>query len=77
MFSPDDVGYILALHRAKQEWDKKAGEVPVGEGFLTFYDYIKEYYGIKISRSSEDDWDPNYTIVDDQKHLMFKLKFGG
>jgi len=48
--------------------------VPVGQGFLTFDDYVREYYGIKLMYDG-DNVSLAYSVVDEQKHLMFVLKF--
>ena len=58
----------------KKEYDALADAVPLGQGFLTFYDYIKEYYGIKM-RMEGDDLNPNYEIIDEKKYTVFLLKF--
>lgn len=60
---------------AKAEYDALAEAVPLGQGFLTFYDYVKEYYGIKIQMDG-DNLMPNYDIVDEKKYTVFLLKFG-
>jgi hypothetical protein len=51
-----------------------AREVPVGQGFLTFYDYVKEYYGVKLMFEG-DDLKLAYTVIDDKKYTVFLLKF--
>jgi hypothetical protein len=38
----------LLEYNSQTEWDQLAAAVPVGQGFLTFEDYIREYYGIKL-----------------------------
>ena len=67
--------YYIRLRRAKAEYDSLAEAVPVGQGFLTFYDYVKEYYGIKMIMEG-DEIGLHYTIIDERKHTMFLLKFG-
>lgn len=69
-----DSGHFLRLARVKDEWDELARAVPVGQGFLTFYDYVKEYYGIKLMYDG-DDLKLEYSIIDDKKYTMFLLKF--
>jgi hypothetical protein len=65
------------LHEAKQEWDRLAEAVPVGQGFLTFDDYVREYYGIKLTVDSYTGGvNVNYDIIDDKKYTVFLLKFG-
>jgi hypothetical protein len=66
---------FTCLHRCKQEWNLLADAVPVGQGFLTFYDYVKEYYGIKLVYDG-DNVSLDYAVVDDKKYTVFLLKFG-
>ena len=70
-----DTEHFIRLKRVKDEYDTLADTVPVGQGFLTFYDYVKEYYGIKLAFEG-DDIQLSYTIVDGRKYTMFLLKFG-
>lgn len=58
----------------KKEYDELANAVPVGQGFLTFYDYVKEYYGIKMQMDG-DHLSPSYEVVNEQKYTVFLLKF--
>jgi hypothetical protein len=67
--------YYIRLRRVKAEWDRLAEAVPVGQGFLTFYDYVREYYGIKMSLEG-DEIGLKYDIIDEKKHTVFLLKFG-
>jgi hypothetical protein len=60
--------------KVKREYDALADAVPVGQGFLTFYDYVREYYGIKMQMNG-DDLSPEYAIVDEKKYTVFLLKF--
>ena len=69
-----DTQHFLRLQRVKTEWDELAREVPVGQGFLTFDDYVREYYGVKLQYDG-DNVSLAYSVVDEQKHLMFILKF--
>lgn len=69
-----DTQHFLRLQRVKNEWDALAAEVPVGQGFLTFNDYVREYYGVKLQYDG-DNVSLAYTVVDEKKHLMFLLKF--
>jgi hypothetical protein len=69
-----DTQHFLRLQRVKNEWDALADAVPVGQGFLTFDDYIREYYGVKLVYDG-DNVSLAYSVVDEQKHLMFILKF--
>jgi hypothetical protein len=63
------------IQQCKQEWDSLAAAVPVGQGFLTFEDYIQEYYGIKLDYDGND-IQLSYTVVDSKKFTVFLLKFG-
>ena len=69
-----DTQHFLRLQRVKNEWDCLAESVPVGQGFLTFDDYVREYYGVKLVYDG-DNVSLAYSVVDEQKHLMFILKF--
>ena len=70
-----DTSHFLRLQRVKNEYDALARDVPIGQGFLTFYDYVKEYYGVKLTYDG-DDLKLEYAIIDEQKYTMFLLKFG-
>ena len=70
-----DTSHFLRLQRVKNEYDTLARDVPVGQGFLTFYDYVKEYYGVKLVYDG-DDLKLDYAIIDDKKYTVFLLKFG-
>jgi hypothetical protein len=63
------------IRQVKQEYDALADAVPLGQGFLTFYDYVKEYYGIKMHMDG-DNLSPNFEVIDDKKYTVFLLKFG-
>ena len=39
-----DTEKFVRLKKCKEEWDWLADAVPVGQGFLTFNDYVREYY---------------------------------
>jgi len=70
-----DSSHFVRLQRVKNEWDDLAQAVPVGQGFLTFYDYVKEYYGVKLEFDG-DNVSLKYTVVDEKKYTVFVLKFG-
>jgi len=70
-----DTSHFVRLQRVKNEWDSLARAVPVGQGFLTFYDYVKEYYGVKLEFDG-DNVSLKYTVVDEKKYTVFVLKFG-
>jgi len=69
-----DTQHFLRLQRVKNEWDALADAVPVGQVFLTFDDYVREYYGVKLQYDG-DNVSLAYSVVDEKKHLMFLLKF--
>jgi hypothetical protein len=69
-----DTAHFLSLQRVKNEYDELARAVPVGQGFLTFYDYVKEYYGVKLVMDG-DNISLDYAVVDDKKYTVFLLKF--
>ena len=70
-----DTQNFLRLQRVKNEYDELAAAVPVGQGFLTFYDYVREYYGIKMTMDG-DNISLDYAILDERKYTVFLLKFG-
>ena len=69
-----DTTHFLRLQRVKNEYDELARAVLVGQGFLTFYDYVKEYYGVKLAFDGED-VSLDYIVVDEKKYTVFLLKF--
>jgi hypothetical protein len=69
-----DTQHFLRLQRVKNEYDALARDVPVGQGFLTFDDYVREYYGIKLQFDG-DNVSLAYSIINEKKYLMFVLKF--
>jgi hypothetical protein len=72
-----DTQNFARLQQAKREWDALAAEVPIGQGFLTFEDYVREYYGIKLTVNHKlSGIDLDYAIVDEKKYTVFLLKFG-
>lgn len=65
------------IQQAKREWDQLAEAVPIGQGFLTFEDYIQEYYGIKLTVNHKlGGIDLDYVVVNQKKYTVFLLKFG-
>ena len=70
-----DTSRFLRLQQVKNEYDALARDVPIGQGFLTFYDYVKEYYGVKLA-FDDDNVSLDYTVVDEKKYTVFLLKFG-
>ena len=69
-----DTQHFLRLQRVKGEYDDLAHTVPIGQGFLTFYDYVKEYYGIKLTMDG-DNVSLDYAVIDEKKYTVFVLKF--
>jgi hypothetical protein len=70
-----DTSHFLRLQRVKNEYDALARDVPVGQGFLTFHDYVREYYGVKLELDG-DNMSLEYAVVDERKYTVFLLKFG-
>ena len=72
-----DTENFVRLRKCKEEWDLLADAVPVGQGFLTFNDYVREYYGVKLSVDSYTGGVClDYDVIDDKKYTVFLLKFG-
>jgi hypothetical protein len=69
-----DTQHFLRLQRVKNEYDALADAVPVGQGFFTFDDYVKEYYGIKLQFDG-DNVTLAYNVINEKKYIMFVLKF--
>ena len=70
-----DTTHFLRLQRVKNEWDELARAVPVGQGFLTFHDYVREYYGVKLEYDG-DNVSLAYSVINEKKYTVFLLKFG-
>jgi hypothetical protein len=70
-----DTSHYQRLIRVKAEYDDLARAVPIGQGFLTFGDYVREYYGIKLQYNG-DNVGLEYAIIDEKKYTVFLLKFG-
>jgi hypothetical protein len=69
-----DTQHFLRLQRVKNEYDELARAVPIGQGFLTFDDYVREYYGVKLEFDG-DNVSLAYSVVNEKKYTMFLLKF--
>ena len=69
-----DTQHFLRLQRVKNEYDALANAVPIGQGFLTFGDYVREYYGIKLQFDG-DNVTLAYSVINEKKYIMFVLKF--
>ena len=71
-----DSGHYICLRRCKEEYDGLAATVPVGQGFLTFTDFVHEWYGVRMVIDTGDGGiGLDYEVVDEQKYLVFVLKF--
>ena len=72
-----DTSHFRRLKLCKEEYDRLAHPVEVGVAFLTFNDYIQEYYGIRLSvADSGEAFGLDYVVLDEQRYVMFVLKFG-
>ena len=72
-----DTSHFRRLKLCKDEYDQLAHAVEVGVAFLTFNDYIQEYYGIRLSvADSGEAFGLDYVVLDKQRYVMFVLKFG-
>ena len=71
-----DSSHYIRLRRCKEYYDQLADAVPVGQGFLTFEDFTREWYGVKMHIDRESSgFALDYTIVDEKKYMTFVLKF--
>jgi hypothetical protein len=70
-----DSSHYIRLRKCKEEYDHLADAVPVGQGFLTFEDFVREWYGFRMKMGGNG-VSLDYTIVDEKKYMMFVLKFG-
>ena len=66
--------HYIRLRRCKEYYDQLAAAVPIGQGFLTFNDFVREWYGIEMEFDGENVC-LDYKIVDEQKYTIFVLKF--
>jgi hypothetical protein len=72
-----DSSHYIRLRRCKEYYDQLADAIPVGQGFLTFEDFIREWYGIKIQLDTGDGGiSLDYEVIDERKYTVFVLKFG-
>ena len=71
-----DSSHYIRLRRCKEYYDKLADAVPIGQGFLTFEDFVREWYGVKMVMDTGDGGiSLDYEVLDEQKYLVFMLKF--
>lgn len=69
----DNAGFYSALKQARDLWVTDHPDQPM-ENFLA---YLESMYGIHMSaRQKRGGLDPDYQITDQQKYLMFVLRFG-
>ena len=73
-----DSSHYIRLRRCKEEYDRLADAVEIGQGFLTFNDFMREWYGVKmvIDTGGDGGISLDYEVVDEKKYLVFMLKFG-
>jgi hypothetical protein len=69
-----DSAHYIRLRRCKESYDKLADAVPIGQGFLTFNDFVREWYGIEMEFDGENVC-LDYRILDERKYTVFVLKF--
>ena len=69
-----DSSHYIRLRRCKESYDQLADTVPVGQGFLTFNDFVREWYGIEMQFDGENVC-LDYKILDERKYMVFVLKF--
>ena len=71
-----DSNHYIRLRKCKEEYDRLADAVPVGQGFLTFQDFVREWYGIEMTMGQDGHHiGLDYTVLDDKKYTVFLLKF--
>lgn len=67
--------HYIRLRRCKEYYDQLADAVPIGQGFLTFVDFVREWYGIEMEWGNDDGIGLDYKILNEQKYMVFVLKF--
>ena len=69
--------YWAMLYKARQEFlkltDQAAAEYDMDPG--AFYYYLKQNYGLQVE-TIDGKITGEYAVIDEQKYLMFLLKFG-
>jgi hypothetical protein len=60
----------LAITAAKAHFDQLSPEI-------SFYQWIADNYGIKLCLDQDGHLQLDYTIINEQKHTLFYLKYGG
>jgi hypothetical protein len=66
--------YWLRLKSVKVEYHNMLAYSPDGPILPSFKDYIRDVYGVEMEADTLGFTLPTYTIVDEQKHLIFLLK---
>jgi len=66
--------YWLRLKSAKNEYHVQRAYSSDGSTLHGFKQYMRDVYGVVIESDSEGYTLPTYTIIDEQKHLIFLLK---
>lgn len=66
--------YWLRLKSAKNEYHNLKEYSPDGPILRGFKQYMRDVYGVAMEADSEGYTLPTYTILDEQKHLIFLLK---
>ena len=66
--------YWLRLKSAKNEYHDVRAYSSNGNTLPGFKKYMCDVYGVAMEADSEGFTLPTYTIVDEQKHLIFLLK---
>jgi len=72
-----DSSHYIRLRKCKEEYDRLADAVEIGQGFLTFEDFMREWYGVKMIMDTGDGGiSLDYEVINEQKYMLFILKFG-
>jgi hypothetical protein len=72
-----DSSHYIRLRKCKEEYDRLAEAVEIGQGFLTFEDFMREWYGVRMIMDIGDGGiSLDYEVINEQKYMLFILKFG-
>lgn len=66
--------YWIRLKSVKVEYHNMLANSPDGTTLPGFKNYLRDVYGVEMEADSEGFTLPTYTILDEQKHLIFLLK---
>jgi len=66
--------YWLRLKSAKVEYHNMLAHNPYDPTLPSFKQYMRDVYGVEMEADAQGFTLPTYTIVDEQKHLIFLLK---